>query len=494
MGAQRPRVGSWLILPLTVLAILLRLNVAFNADLGPDEPIYVDAGRVYVHLLRTGDFSNPSWYQNVQQPVVPKVILGLSADLGVKYFALDPIVAARLSAVGAGVLTILALFFLGRPIFGTGVSLLAAAVLALNPWDVYWSGLAMLDPFLVLFLALAFLILLKSRRAPLWALVAAGCFGLAFSSKYTAAFAVPALVVVGLQSLGIRKKRTWLLSTACAAIAGLVTVLINLPTGFFRWPRIVIGVWWELDLARLGHPAYYAGQLMTHTPWWIPGYVVLAKNSLVVLALALVPLISLVARRDRRPTTWIASLWLWGMLAPFSLLTIVVADHYLLPLAVPLAVCAALGATTLANLLVAKLHAPRVPVHVALVGILLLPLVIGLGQFSEVEGYTNELMRPQSQFIPVATTGYRGALDWIAQEKPGATVAFPYFAEGSEWVIRRDRLPLDQVSIGQSGPDFIIVPAFAFQDELVPRGTLAGYHLAFHAGESGLTYAYVYSR
>ncbi len=477
---------------LGIVALLPRLNVALNADLGPDEPVYVGAGRVYIHFLRLGDLSNPGWLDNMQHPAVPKLVFGFAEALGSSYFGLDPFIAARLSAVGAGILTVVALFLFGQRVFGVHASFLAALTLALNPWHVYWSGLAMLDPFLVLFLTLTFLMLLHSRWQPLWALAAAVSFGLAFSSKYTAALAVPVLIVLGLQALGMKNLRSWFIAGACPIVACGVVVLANPPVWASPLTRIVASVSWQLHHASVGHPSFYAGQMLTHTPWWIASYVVWTKNSLSELAFVGVFSAAAFTRRRWQPATQTALIWFWGMLATFSTLTIVVADHYLLPLAPPLSICAALGVLAVSNALSAGRSAPRRLIQWTLFAVLLVPLLVGLAQFPNAEGFTNELMRPQNQFLPVATTGYRSALDWIAKRDPTASVELPYFVEGGNWAMAHDHLTLVIAPNEKGVPRFLVLPAFTFQDQLTLSQIPAGYCLDHRVIESGVTYADIY--
>ena len=487
-----------IVIALALLAAIPRVEVALAADLGIDEPTYVITGQTYVRLFEARDFANADWLHNSEHPAVGKLIIGTSALAAQKYLAVDPILGGRAAAVACGVLSVELLYLLGRRIFGGQVALLAASWLALSPWHVYWSSLALLDVFLVLFLEMAFLLVLGGKRNPYLILLAAGCFALAFSTKYSGGFALPGLVLFGFDSLRPRSLSAWIVAAVCPVVAAIVVVGVNPQDWVDPVARLSASISWQMQHASRGHVSYYAGQVMTHTPLWIAAYVVVAKNSVIALGFTGAALLAAVLRKEKAGMSSVgvrvASLWFAVMLGGFSLMSIAPSDSYFVPLAIPLAICGAAGVKVVGGVLSANLGIKRGAIGSGLALLYLTPQIAGLVQFPTAVGFTNEFLRPGSQFMPVAVTGYVKAVTWIARQEAGTRVAAPVFPDGLRWAESRTRQSSLPVVSPAGEADYLVVPAFYAQDQLAPRDLLTNFEQVAVLGEGGTPYAYVYVR
>lgn len=184
----------------------LRLAVLFATplELYPDEAQYW----LWSRTLDFGYFSKP--------PMIAWLIAlttGLGGDT-------EPYVriAAPLLHAGAA----LALFGVGRRLYGAKTGLVACAVYSLMPGVQLSSGVISTDAPLLFFLSLALLAYVSPRTV----LAAAGlgaALGLAMLSKYAAAYAVGGIALHLILSKEART--TWTLPTAAAAIAAFAAVL-----------------------------------------------------------------------------------------------------------------------------------------------------------------------------------------------------------------------------------------------------------------------------
>jgi 4-amino-4-deoxy-L-arabinose transferase-like glycosyltransferase len=363
----RPIPTSVVFALLALIAALPRTLIALRADLGPDEPIYLNAGRSYVRLLLAGDFANSGWLENQQHPALPKLIFGVCATIADNLLHVDPTLGARMASVLVGTLTVVAIFGLGRRTFGYWPALLAAITLAVSPWHVYWSSLALLDLFLVFFLTLAVLLALQADRHPGWMILASISFGLAFASKYSAALGLPALCILCLISMNRRRRSHWIVAAACPLVSA-ATVLIADPSIWADpWNRIFASVTWQLNRAAVGHLAFYAGQTMSHTPWWVASYIVVIKNSVTIVGFALLLVLSLPgAIRIRglvKTPSIVAITWFALLLLGFSFLPIVVADNYVVPMAPPVVMGAAMGCVETVRMIKTRLRFKAFTLH-----------------------------------------------------------------------------------------------------------------------------------
>jgi 4-amino-4-deoxy-L-arabinose transferase-like glycosyltransferase len=191
IGAEWRRV-VWLVLGLS--AIRLAVLFASPIQLYPDEAQYW----VWAQTPDWGYFSKP--------PMIAWLIAATTA------FA-DGEPWVRLSSVFLHAIATLVLFDVGRRLYGARIGLLAALIYALMPGVQLSSGVASTDAPLMAFLCAALwayvrLLACGPSRACLWFGGAVGLFlGLAFLSKYAAAYVLAGLVWHGLTSETAR--RAW---------------------------------------------------------------------------------------------------------------------------------------------------------------------------------------------------------------------------------------------------------------------------------------------
>jgi 4-amino-4-deoxy-L-arabinose transferase-like glycosyltransferase len=194
---------AWrLALSATMLLTGLRLLVLFASplDLYPDEAQYW----LWSRTLDLGYYSKP--------PMIAWII-HLTTLLG----NAEPFVrlAAPLLHAGTG----LALFAVGRRLYGAWAGLFALLVYHLMPGVVVSSGIISTDAPLLFFLSLALLAYVDLPRAkrPLASAAALGAaLGLAMLSKYAALYAVVAIVIH--LALDREARRAWTLRAALTAI------------------------------------------------------------------------------------------------------------------------------------------------------------------------------------------------------------------------------------------------------------------------------------
>ncbi len=352
-------------LVLIILALIPRIILARQLDVVTDEIIYIFGGKTDFRLLTHWLIKDNWWDYNYEHPPLVKLIIGLTLSLNIHSGALlSELQAARLPSCIFGSLLIAALYWLGRIPFGRVVALGAALCLAFSSWLVYFSALAYLDMTMTTLITTAYLLLWPAIRRPqLYPLIAL-LVALAFDCKYTAALAIPGMVLFTCYYFLLLRPRLpqdqqpaipwrwWLLALVLCPL----TFLIVDPA---IWPRplplLLRSFLYEWNHASEGHLTFMAGAASLHMPQWTILYILFAKFSLLVtlpalffLLFALIQLVRFHLSRTQSDHQEIAQyaflfIWLLSMLLTFSRLTIVVGTHYHLPLAPPLALASAMG-------------------------------------------------------------------------------------------------------------------------------------------------------
>lgn len=188
-------VPRWLHAGLPALIVLLgvgaRLLALRHADLHPDEALY--AG----WALRIADGSDPALlgvYVD-KPPWLPYLLAGLFRLLGYPGTApFDPArlaLAGRLAAVVAAGLSLALFWLIARRLYDARTALLALALFAFSPLAVRLSATLFTDPWLLLWLLLAWWATLARRG---W-LAGLAC-GLAYAAKQQAVLFLPALAAL----------------------------------------------------------------------------------------------------------------------------------------------------------------------------------------------------------------------------------------------------------------------------------------------------------
>ncbi len=228
-----------------LLAFLLRfagLRQSLPYFDNPDEPTMVNGA---LKILQTGDF-NPHYFRWPSLPIysqflvsIPTFFGGVSAatiknlsDIPTENFFLVGRAVSALLGIGTVFLTFLA----GRKLFGIGVGLVAALILAILPLHSENSQYVTPDAMVVFFATLTFLFAIYIFKTGekgwyLWAGVAAG---LTVGSKYNVAIVLFTVFLAHFLSLKERRgKVTWLLGTL--SLTGLV-FLVTTPFSLLDLP------------------------------------------------------------------------------------------------------------------------------------------------------------------------------------------------------------------------------------------------------------------
>jgi 4-amino-4-deoxy-L-arabinose transferase-like glycosyltransferase len=269
---------------LTVLAFALRV-------VGVDQTLYGD--EYFTHAIVTENGLGGVWEQVYQTSITPPlhyVLAWFAVQLGG-----DDTVLVRLPSLMLGTATVPLIFLLGRRIAGVVAGLLAAALIALSPFAIWYSDEARAYATMMFLVALSTLALLRAadggeRR---WWIVYAVSACAALWSHYTAVFVIVAQTGWALWTHRDRARQ--LLFASAAIVLGYVAWV----PGFLEqrqndvgieiigaFARLTVGRVFELPLGTLvGHPFLTLADS--------PG----AKGLLLALILALL----VVAAAVRRP-------------------------------------------------------------------------------------------------------------------------------------------------------------------------------------------------
>ena len=126
---------------------------------------------------------------------------------------------ARVQAILLSLLFALAVFGFTRDLFGNGAALIALALVSLCPNIIAHGRLATTDVAVSGWLLVTSWMLWRAwRKHHLWYFAAAGAFGLALSSKYTALFFAPPYALLILMAEWSRKERQWLKRVKWSAV------------------------------------------------------------------------------------------------------------------------------------------------------------------------------------------------------------------------------------------------------------------------------------
>ena len=462
----RPGV-EWFILPvLALIAIIPRIILARQLDLVTDEIIYIMGGKGYLPLVLHHDFTSVGWEFNYEHPPLVKLLIGLSIYLNTQFVhRANELFVARIPSILSGTILIIAIYWLGRKPFGRVVAILAALALAVSPWLVYFSALAYLDMMMTMLITLAYLVLWYAIRQPRFYLLSAVLVGLGAASKYTAALAIPGMILFTFYYFVAIRPRIPREQRSPVPWGWWIGALLLIPVVFFiadpaiwRNPYYLLihSIQFEWDHSINGHLTFIAGQYSGHVPHWAVLYILLAKLSIFITfpaifftLFAVVQLVLFHLHKSKLQVAEITSIaflfiWLVSIVGMFSLLNIVVGTHYHLPLAPAVVLAGTFGLATLlryrrgallqssnstANTANAnselpaqtnlakpdkvRLNGRAAIICTALALLLVGPHLIGLTTNYAAEGYTSELFQSENSVLQVAYPGYREAGLWL---------------------------------------------------------------------------------
>lgn len=138
---------------------------------------------------------NPEGWRMVEFPLMN----GFTAFLLRTWPQLDLVVTSRLVSVVSSLISLSALLFLARKLWGTKVMVVAGLLFALLPYNVYYNRVILPEPFMVMWVMLSAVTIQrwsesKSARKIIWLILAGTCFSVALLVKPVAIFFVPFFV------------------------------------------------------------------------------------------------------------------------------------------------------------------------------------------------------------------------------------------------------------------------------------------------------------
>ncbi len=410
---------------------------------------------------------------------------------------------ARLPVVVANALGVVGVFLLARRLFGKSIALLAAFLLALDPFVAGLGGLLHVDGLLATFSILSVLALLNGLSGSAlslqpsalgWFALAGGFAGLALLSKSPAIFLMPFAVLV----------------TACAVIARRISIrsaLLGLFVFFILDSAFFIALYpamWVDPASALGllsggvayhatnptRPTFFDGQAeLNHGLAYYPVALAYRLSPIVMLG-ALVAIASLLARL--RHTAGDPSRFGGAMLVLFALAFIVFItpaakkfDRYLLPAVPPLIAAAAWAIGQAAGRRKSWLAAATVLLQAILtLSVAPYPLMAYNPLLGGASGARERIAVGWGE-------GLGAAAQWIAARDPEATVATGGLSNFAPRYAGRT-VGIDEASLASA--DYFVFTlsevqlAPAFFEDLAQRGALA------HAiVQGGIEAAWVYA-
>jgi 4-amino-4-deoxy-L-arabinose transferase-like glycosyltransferase len=473
----------------------------------PDEPIYVEAGRIYLEGIRRLDFSYDVWRMNAEHPPVAKMLIGLTQlafhdILGGDIHALY--LSARIASMIAGSLIPLSIYILGSPIYGELTCFVAGLTAALSPWMVYHSTLATLDIFASFFTTLSFLTLYYVEPDNMVYALLGVISGLAIGCKGTAIICLAGILLYyimvyvfeGEESM---YKRRLLVKMVISMMISILTLILIWP---WLWPNPLERGFWVLEYHAShmirGHTTFYAGKVYTHVPPWIPVYIIFVKNPVVtVLSIILYVCYTvrvLIDRKHSRRDLLIIS-WLLGGVATYAMFPIILGDHYILPLA-PAVYISSIDITV--TIVKGRGSVCRVLGFLLIVSTIA-SLGVGLYRYRESPGaYVNEAIVRGDEAIIMIDTGYEDVADYMAgvglPRDRVVVIATPYNPGILEIDLRRKGIEsiavVDMSSIDYA--DYVIIPVLYARRYGIPKSVLDRFHLIYTVASGNTVLAYIF--
>lgn len=252
-----PSIGSffkrhavlWVLLVILAVAFGLRLwgiTYGLPQSYNSDEYDFVHS---YLKMIKRGDF-NPRWWIHPSLQayvnVATYLVVFLAEVPSGRWRSVQELLEEDFlywgrfgTGVIPGTLTVLVTFLLGRRMFGKGVGLAAASLMAVSPAAIQWSQYNKPDPLLILMAPLSLLlILVYFERGGIWmSLVCGLAFGLTAAAKYNGGFVVLSFVL----AVALRhRSRLFKVPDLYVAAGGTVSgFFIGCPYWLEDFPRFV---------------------------------------------------------------------------------------------------------------------------------------------------------------------------------------------------------------------------------------------------------------
>ena len=305
------------------LALLLRVWALGALGFNSDEAVYAGQG---ASLSRHQAFL-PYFPVFRAHPLLFQSLLSFQY----RFFGVSPI-GGRLLSVACGLATVWITYAIGAQLYGRRTGVLAALLISVMPYTVIVHRQVLLDGPMVMFASLSLYLLVRyvQSERPRWLYAAAVVLGLAVLTKETA------IVLVGgaFAFFAVTRKTTLPWKRAALALGVLLLTILPYPISLGLAGSSSTGgafLIWQL-LRRPNHS------------WWFYLQVVPSALGIAVVAVVVLGLLLM-----RRSLSWSEHLLVSWIAAPVLFFEIwaVKGYQYLLPIAVPVAVLAAMVVVSL---------------------------------------------------------------------------------------------------------------------------------------------------
>ena len=250
---RRVRCGEGLVLFLiTAAAALLRLAAIDTLPPG----LYHDEACNGLDALRVLQGHTPIFFQanNGREPLF---IYALAAS--VKIWGRSP-GALRLVSVAFGTLTVPAIYWLGRELFGRTEATLAAILASTTVWTLNLSRVAFRAVTMVPIQAIALALLWRGlrKRSPSLMVWAGIAYGFSFYTYLAARFSIVALIAIVLYLAALHRELLW--ARGFALFAG-VALVVTVPLALYFATQV------QSPLGRMGQVSIFSAELSGGDPW-----------------------------------------------------------------------------------------------------------------------------------------------------------------------------------------------------------------------------------
>lgn len=498
-----------------LVAFIPRFLLINKTSVMTDEPLYVNAGRLYVQSLLRLNFSAEVWRVNAEHPPIAKLLIGASLYIFAPLLGWESTYnlyfSARLAPVTAGTLICVFIYLIGRKYYGDEASLLAAILTAFSPWLIYYSTLAILDIFATLFLSLTFLLLPLIKDVNRYLILVGVLSGLAVGSKGTAIAAFPGIGLYLLLKTLVGKSRKEEKSLRIILLQFLLISLEAAFTFFATWPwlwqktleRIIWVIGFHLEHMASGHTTFYAGNVYTHVPQWVTIYILFIKTPILIFILSMFFLLfvatKIVSRRSIDETYLSIFSWLIGGILTISMFRIIIGDHYVVFLEPAIILSASIFVVNiLKNLRDIKFRSNMLlTMRHALASLMIMESLIGLAVcWASPCGYANELIIHADRALLIIDTGFEDAAEYLIKHcSRGATIAVAYSTSLLEIELnRKSEFGFNLVDLnGLNDADYAVFPSIYTQRYGFPP-VIDNWQLIHKVESGGTTLCYIFKQ
>jgi len=500
---------------LFLAAFIPRFLLIDETSIMTDEPLYVNAGRLYVQSFLRLNFSAEIWRVNAEHPPIAKILVGISSYVFAPLLGWENThnlyFSARLAPVTAGALICVFIYLIGRRHYGEEASLLAAILTALSPWLIYYSTLAILDIFAALFISITFLLLPLIKGVNKY-LIFVGIFsGLAIGSKGTAIAAFPGIGLYLLLKTLLGESRTEERSLRMILLQFLLISLIAAFTFFATWPwlwqKTLERIIWVIDFHRRhmesGHTTFYAGKVYVHVPLWVTIYILFIKTPILLFILSMFFLLFIFAKIVSKQAIDEAYLsvfsWLIGGILTMFMFRIVIGDHYVVFLEPAIILSASVFTVNiLRRLKNVKFRFNVLSVmRYVLASLMVIESLIGLIACRVSPcGYANELIIQADKALLIIDTGFEDAAEYLIKHcSDGATISAAYSTSLLEIELyRKNKFGFKIVDLnGLNGADYAVFPSIYTQRYGFPP-EINNWQLIHKVESGGTTLCYIFKQ